>query len=64
MHFALFVCMVDQAQMYPSSISPLGLLQEIIFNIHSVTPPLFTGGWDFQKIIEEVTRFFCKNGGQ
>ena len=28
----LFVCTVDQTQMYPSSISPLGLFQRIICN--------------------------------
>ena len=29
----LFICMVDETQMYPSSISPLGLFQGIICNI-------------------------------
>ena len=29
----LFVCMVDQTQMYPSSISPLGLFQVVMCNI-------------------------------
>ena len=32
----LLVFMVDQIQMYPSSISPLGLFQEIVCNIHNV----------------------------
>ena len=58
----LFFCMVDQSQIYPLPISPLGLFQGIIYNIHSVAP-LFIGGWDFWKIIEEGSRFSCKNGG-
>ena len=29
--------MIDQTQMYPTSISPLGLFQGIICNIHGVT---------------------------
>ena len=40
---SLFVCMVDQTQMYPSSISSLGLLQPIICNIHSVNPLIYRG---------------------
>ena len=44
----LFVCMVDQTQMYPSSISPLGLFQRIICSIHSVIP-LCIGGLGFFK---------------
>ena len=39
----LFVCMVDQTQMYPSSISPLGLFQEVICNIYSVNPLIYRG---------------------
>ena len=42
----LFVCIVDQTEMYPTSISSLGLFQGIIRNIHSVTP-LFIGSCDF-----------------
>ena len=33
LHFALFVCMVDQTQMQLSSISPLGLFEGIICNV-------------------------------
>ena len=33
---SLFLCMVDQIQMYPSSISPLGLFQVIICNAESL----------------------------
>ena len=40
--------MVDQTQMYPSSISPLGLFQGIICSIHSVIP-LCIGGLGFFK---------------
>ena len=40
----LFVCMIDQTQMYPSSISPLGLLQRIILcNIYSVNHLIYWG---------------------
>ena len=39
----LCVCMVDQTQMYPSSISPLKLFQGIICNIHSVNPLIYRG---------------------
>ena len=35
----LFICVVDQTQMYSSSISPLGLFQEIVCNIHGVNLP-------------------------
>ena len=56
----LFVCMVNQTQMYLSSISPLWLFQVIICNI--VWTPLFIGVWDFWKIIEGGSRFSCKNG--
>ena len=37
---SMHICTVDQSQMYPSSISPLGLFQGIICNIHSVNPLL------------------------
>ena len=41
--YLLFVCMVDQTQMYPSSISTLGLFQVIICNIHSVNHLIYRG---------------------
>ena len=44
----LFVCMTDPTQMYPSSISPLGLFQGIICNIERLKSgtlePCITGG--------------------
>ena len=45
------VCMVDQTQIYPSSISLLELFQGIVYNIHSVTllPPLVIGVLGFLK---------------
>ena len=53
----LIVCMAHQSQMYPLSISPLGLSQGIICNIPSVTlsllspppSPLAEGGLEFLK---------------
>ena len=39
----LFVCMIGQTQMYPSSISPSELFQGIMCNIHSVNPIIFRG---------------------
>ena len=39
----LFVCMVGQTQMHPSSISPLRLFQGIICNILSVNPLIYRG---------------------
>ena len=35
--------LVDQTQMHPTSISPLGLFQEIVCNIHSVNPFIYRG---------------------
>ena len=69
----LFVCMVDQTQIYPSSISPLGLFQVILYVIfivwthpsppplpstHTAPLPLFIGNWDFWKIKEGGIKIF------
>ena len=48
LHFALFVLVVDQTQMYPSSILPLGLLQRVGI---------------FEKSLERMSRFIGKIGG-
>ena len=45
----LLVCVVDETQLYPSPISPLGLFQEIVCNIHSVNVPPYLYGLGFSK---------------
>ena len=57
----LSVCLYNWSNSnVPPSISPLGLLQEIICSVHSVSSPYLLG-LDFWKIIEEVSNFFCKS---
>ena len=49
----MFVCIVDQTQIYPSSISPLGLFQSIICNIERLREgalePWITGETWFER---------------
>ena len=48
----LFVCIVDQTQMYP----PINLIIRI-----ATGAPLLIASWDFWKIIEKVLKYFCKS---
>ena len=59
----LFVCMVDQTQMYPSFISPLELFQGIICNIHSVKPLIYRGLAFLKNHSRGDQDFLLKMGG-
>ena len=58
----LFVCVVDQTQMCRSSISPLGLFQEIACNIYDVNyPPYLQGVEIFEKPQKGGIKIFVSN---
>ena len=53
--------MGDQTQMHLSSHHQDCFMRSYVILI--VWTLLFIGGWDFWKIVEEVSIFYCKNGG-